>query len=79
LTKNNNHIGDIVRTVDRIEKQISEHYLLSKLNGASDKTINNLKKQYGEDPVCIGEEIVNAYTCLNEIVLRLKETNQQIV
>ena len=63
----------ITRVMNRIESQISGHELLSKMKDASAEEIGRLVKQYGEEPVIIGRQILDAYACLNEIVSRLND------
>jgi len=71
----NSELYVLSETMKQIRNRISEIHLLEKISCASGEDIFHLKEQYGELAVDIGIEIIEAYTSLNELVVRLHAAN----
>lgn len=72
---NNDPLIVISQTMDVIKTRILENKLLGQLVKASGEDIFFLKEQFGEEAVEMGIEIVEAYTSLHRLVVKLKNRN----
>jgi uncharacterized membrane protein YgcG len=78
LAKEGDYMAVIDQMMSQIESRISGHELLHKLNSGSKEEINHLIEQYGGETVELGAKIVDAYRCLDKLVIRLQHRSQKI-
>lgn len=72
MAEEGDFMAAIHQLLTRIENRISGHDLLHKINSGCEEEINRLIEQYGVETVDLGIKIIDAYRCLDKLVIRLQ-------
>jgi hypothetical protein len=78
LAEHSDCMVDINNLMNQMRKRILDNEVLSKIHMDLERDNSHLIEQYGGITVELGIRIIEAYRCLDQLVIRLQNKSQKI-